>query len=211
MKVYIEFSGGQVVDIPAGQTAAQVAASCGITDSALYQEFAESDFDAACYNFPSSFTLSEGVVGFDLPTAKVTASTQAKSGTSTQQQAALVGYTPEVLASQAILPELSRTPEIQVVLEAVNDLNVTLQTNLAAIDAATDINEVNNIVNPPTGILFTGRGGGAVKQLAGFKKSHHSVPDAANATTNAFLGKLCAGELAEGRPPHRVGALTRRG
>ncbi len=45
-------------------------------------------------------------------------------------------------------------------------------------------------------IAFIGRGGGAVKGLDGFKKSHHSVPDAANATTNAFLAKLCAGELA---------------
>lgn len=45
-------------------------------------------------------------------------------------------------------------------------------------------------------IAFIGRGGGAVKNLDGFKKSHHSVPDAANATTNAFLAKLCAGELA---------------
>ncbi|MDO8541884.1 MAG: hypothetical protein Q7S40_15715 [Opitutaceae bacterium] len=47
------------------------------------------------------------------------------------------------------------------------------------------------------GISFVGRGGGAVKTLAGFKKGHHSVPDAANATTNAFLGKLCASELAD--------------
>lgn len=42
---------------------------------------------------------------------------------------------------------------------------------------------------------FIGRSGGAVKTLGGFKKGHHHVPDAANATTNAFLGKLCAEEL----------------
>ncbi len=48
------------------------------------------------------------------------------------------------------------------------------------------------------GISFIGRtGGGAVKALGGFKKSHHTVPDAVNATTTAFLGKLCATELAE--------------
>jgi hypothetical protein len=46
------------------------------------------------------------------------------------------------------------------------------------------------------GISFIGRSGGAVKALGGFKKGHHSVPDAVNATTNAFLGKLCASELA---------------
>lgn len=46
-------------------------------------------------------------------------------------------------------------------------------------------------------IVFIGRGGGAVKTLGGFQKGRHAVPDAANATTNAFLGKICAAELAE--------------
>jgi hypothetical protein len=46
-------------------------------------------------------------------------------------------------------------------------------------------------------IRFVGRGSGAVKALRGFKKSHHTVPDAVSATTSAFLGKLCADELAE--------------
>ena len=46
-------------------------------------------------------------------------------------------------------------------------------------------------------IRFVGRASGAVKALRGFKKSHHTVPDAVNATTSAFLGKLCADELAE--------------
>ena len=46
------------------------------------------------------------------------------------------------------------------------------------------------------GISFIGRGGGLVKTLGGFKKGHHTVPDAANAVTNAFLGKICERELA---------------
>lgn len=46
-------------------------------------------------------------------------------------------------------------------------------------------------------ICFIGRGGGAVKALGGFKKGHHTVPDAANAVTNSFLGKICEGELAD--------------
>jgi len=46
------------------------------------------------------------------------------------------------------------------------------------------------------GICFIGRDGGPVKTLGGFKKSHHTVPDAANAVTNAFLAKLAAGDLA---------------
>lgn len=45
-------------------------------------------------------------------------------------------------------------------------------------------------------ISLVGRRSGRVKALAGFKKQHHTVPDAVNATTSAFLGKLCAGELA---------------
>lgn len=45
------------------------------------------------------------------------------------------------------------------------------------------------------GISFVGRSGGAVKALAGFRKGHHTVPDAANAVTQAFLGRICAAEL----------------
>jgi hypothetical protein len=47
-----------------------------------------------------------------------------------------------------------------------------------------------------SGISFIGRAGGPVKALEGFKKGHHTVPDAANAVTNAFLGKICERELA---------------
>lgn len=45
-------------------------------------------------------------------------------------------------------------------------------------------------------ISLIGRRRGPVKSLAGFKKQHHTVPDSVNAATSAFLGKLCAGELA---------------
>ncbi len=36
-----------------------------------------------------------------------------------------------------------------------------------------------------------------MKNLGGFRKQHHTLPDAVNAATSAFLAKLCAGELAE--------------
>ncbi len=45
-------------------------------------------------------------------------------------------------------------------------------------------------------ISLVSRSHGKVKTLAGFKKQHHTVPDAVSAATTAFLGKLCAGELA---------------
>jgi hypothetical protein len=44
-------------------------------------------------------------------------------------------------------------------------------------------------------IAFLRRGGGWVRALDGFRKGHHSVPDVANATTQAFLAKICLGEL----------------
>ena len=47
-----------------------------------------------------------------------------------------------------------------------------------------------------SGVSLVGRGGGAVKALGGFRKAHHTVPDAVNAATSAFLAKLCAEELA---------------
>ncbi len=46
-------------------------------------------------------------------------------------------------------------------------------------------------------ISLVGRSAGRVKMLAGFKKQHHTVPDAVNPATEGFLAKLCAGELAE--------------
>lgn len=53
----------------------------------------------------------------------------------------------------------------------------------------------------PSGVIaeigFIGRSGGAVKSLGGFKKSHHTVPDAATPAANAFLARLCEAELAE--------------
>ena len=46
-------------------------------------------------------------------------------------------------------------------------------------------------------VRLAGGAGGAVKALRGYDKSRHSVPDAVNAATTAFLARLCAAELAE--------------
>ena len=159
----ITVGGYAIFQIPPGQTADELATSFGLT-MAQCAEFDLASFSPACASFPYCFTLVDNQplpndAAFDLPAAKVTASTQAKSETSTQQQTVLAGYTPEVLAAQATLPELSRTPEIQASIAAVNDLNTTLQANLTAIAAATTIDEVNNVVNPPTGTISTSRTG----------------------------------------------------
>ena len=156
--IVISSFGSLVYLIPDGQTAEQVAEQLGVTDPTQYQEFSYSDFDPACFYYPGSFTLSAGVVGFDLSAAKVQATSQEKSKFSVQESQATTGYSTNQLASQGSLAEVDRLPEIQLVLDAVNALAVSLSANLAAIDAATTIDEVNNIVNPPTGIINIGRG-----------------------------------------------------
>ena len=148
----------QVYSIPADQTAEQVAAASGVTDPALYQEFAESDFDAACYNYTSAFTLVGGIVGFDLPTAQTNAVTTLKAQASTETQTVSDGYSPTTIAGQVALAVVDRDPAIAAVIAATNDITANLSESIAAVNAATTIDEVNNIVNPPTGILSTGRG-----------------------------------------------------
>lgn len=44
-------------------------------------------------------------------------------------------------------------------------------------------------------VRFVGRSEGLVKNLPGFKKGHHTVPDAVNAATSGFLAKACVSEL----------------
>ncbi len=46
-------------------------------------------------------------------------------------------------------------------------------------------------------IDFVGRGGGLVKTLSGYRKGFHTIPDAANDATNAFLAKVGEKELAD--------------
>lgn len=149
-----------IYEIGAGQTAASQAATVGVTDPDFYAEFESTDFDPACYNFPGAFTLTLGVVGFDLNTAKEIADGILKSRSTAAELAVLNGYSPLSLASQAALAEVNRLPVIQAAIASVNALAVSLQAKLTAIAAATTIGEVNNVVYPTTGILFTGRGSG---------------------------------------------------
>jgi hypothetical protein len=68
---------------------------------------------------------------------------------------------------------------------------------LAAIDQVTLLNVMTGDLpsSVVADIAFIQRTGGAVKALRGFKKSHHTIPDTANAVTNGFLGKICSDEL----------------
>jgi hypothetical protein len=149
-----------VYDIVPPATAASIAAQSGVTDPAFYQEFPESDFDEACYNYPEAFSLSAGVVSFSLDAAKARASQLEKDKYSAAEAAATTGFSANQLASQSSLDPVDRLPDIQAVLDTVNVLAVDLNDKLTQIAVATTIDEVNNIAYPPYGILFTGRGDG---------------------------------------------------
>jgi hypothetical protein len=140
-------------------TAKEIAALYGVTDPALYQEFPESDFDLACYSFPEGFSLSNGVVSYSLPNAKSQASAIVKGQHAATESAATAGYSDTAIAAQSGLAEGDRLPEIQAVISEVNFLAYQLSDNLAKIDAATDIETVYNIVQQPSGVINTGRGG----------------------------------------------------
>jgi hypothetical protein len=148
-----------IYDILSPKTAESIAAQSGVTDPDLYQEFAESDFDLACYNFPSGFSLSDGVVSYNLAPAKEAASTIVKTNYATQEQAVTADYSDTAIAAQSGLAEGERIPEIQAVISEVNFLAYQLSDDLAKIDAASDIETVYNIVQQPSGVINTGRGG----------------------------------------------------
>jgi hypothetical protein len=153
-----------ILQIPAGLTASQLAEQQG-WDASEWAELDTDTFGAGSVRFPGAFTLvdnapSPNTLTFDLSTAKTEGKQQVKLNYANQQSEALDGYTEIEIAAQAALPELSRIPEIQVSIVALNAISVEIQNDINAINAATTIDEVNNIVNPPTGILFTGRGAG---------------------------------------------------
>jgi hypothetical protein len=110
--------------------------------------------------FRNAWEFSTGEVVVDFTKAQEISVIDAKAQTGEEQQAILDGYTSEVLAAQAVLPEESRDPVLQEKFGEINDLNTELQVKLAAIQSATDVGELYAIVEPPTGILFTGRGSG---------------------------------------------------
>jgi len=70
------------------------------------------------------------------------------------------GYSAEVLSAAGAMLEGARPAVYQTVIAAEQVVTDQLALDVAAIAAATTVDEINNIVNPPTGILSTGRGAG---------------------------------------------------
>jgi len=157
-------NGYAIFEIPAGQTAEELATSFGLT-MAQCAEFDMTSFDAGAVNFQYCFTLIDNQpaangAAFELGEAKVQASVLTKSNSRSLQQTSLNGFSPETLAAQATLAEVARIPAVQETITQVNALAVQLEVELAAIAASTSATELSNIAYPPTGVIFTGRGEG---------------------------------------------------
>ena len=142
-------SNSQVYDLDPGMTAESTAASAGVTDPALYAEFPESDFDAACYNFLGAFTLTAGVVGFDLDAAKQLADSVVNNQSNEQAKAILAGLSYDVYVAQSTLPKEQRIAKYQAAIDANNALAIETENREQAIYAASTIEGVNAIVYPP--------------------------------------------------------------
>lgn len=137
-----------VYQVPNPGGAEQVATSLGYSLSECVQ-FLYSDFDPACYSFPQAFTLTAGVVGFDLGTAKQLAELTVNAQSNEQAKKTLEGLSYDVYVAQASLPAEQRIVKYQDAIDANNALAIETENREQAIYAASTIEEVNAIVYPP--------------------------------------------------------------
>ena len=124
--------------------------------------------DTGLYIFTPVYTINGDIAdqtwiytARPLPTAQNYATAEVKN-TANQQVSDIVaisGYSAEVLAAAGAELEGARPAVYQTVIAAEQVITDQLALDVAAIAAATTVDEINNIVNPPTGILSTGRGG----------------------------------------------------
>jgi hypothetical protein len=97
-----------------------------------------------------------------VPTAKNYASAEVKNSSNTQASNLIgsSGINVDIWTGAASQAVIDRPPLYAALLDEMTVIGDSLATTLTAIDAATTVDEINNIVNPPTGILSTGRGAG---------------------------------------------------
>lgn len=128
-------------------------------------------FDLNLYTTTSVWTLvpisgGEGAtlvwtaVPKPLPVAKNNGRAEASQASDTSVSNVVISnyLTADVLSSVASQDLVDRPASLQVVLDETVVLTNALGVTLDAIAAATTVDQINNIVNPPTGILSTGRG-----------------------------------------------------
>jgi hypothetical protein len=148
-KVLVIYDGTtQVYSVDEDRSAQFIAESLNVTDPAFYQEFPESDFDGACYNFSGAFTLVNGVVSFDLSKAKQIAEVIVNAQSNEAASKALEGLSYDVYVAQCSLPAEQRIAKYQAAIDANNALAIETENREQAVYAASTIQEVNAIVYP---------------------------------------------------------------
>jgi hypothetical protein len=144
----ILLNGMSILAPTTGTTVQDVLSSWGVTDPSTYGEFDSADFDPACFNFSSAFTLANGVVGFDLDKAKQLADSIVNAQSNEAAKKTLEGLSYDVYVAQSSLPPEQRTAKYQAAIDANNAIALETEQREQAIYAATTIDEVNAIVYP---------------------------------------------------------------
>ena len=138
-----------LTDVREGISIETQAEQCGAYSSAYYATFPASDFDAACYSFPSAFSLADGIVSFDLDTAKQIGDGIINQQSNEQAKANLAGLSYDVYVAQCSIPAEQRIAKYQAAIDANNALAIETENREQAVYAASTIQEVNAIVYPP--------------------------------------------------------------
>ena len=130
---------------------------------------ATNPYDLALYVPTATYTVvgnyaQQGwtATGLPLAEAKQGGSYQAKQAANdaVSTVACDCGFSNDLLTAVASQDPLARPARYQAELDEMTAISDQLDADLTAIDAATTVDEINNIVNKPTGLLFTGRGAG---------------------------------------------------
>jgi len=97
-----------------------------------------------------------------LPEAITNGSTELKQAANEELDQVLCdcGINNDVVTAAASQDAVSRPARYQAVLDDMTAITDNLNSNLTAVESATTVDEINDVVNPPTGLLFTGRGSG---------------------------------------------------
>jgi hypothetical protein len=134
----------------------------------------EPDFDTQLYTPSVSWSLvpilplGEGAVRVytpvakPLPEAKENATVEAKDASNAEAAALITasGVNVDIWTGAASQDPGDRPPLYNTLLGQMATIGDTLATTLTAIDTATSVDEINNIINKPTGVINTGRGNG---------------------------------------------------
>jgi hypothetical protein len=124
-------------------------------------------YDPNLYTTEPSFTIvgdyaneSWVATALPLPTAKENATVEVKDQSNAEASALVAssGVNLDIWTGAASQDPGDRPPVYNTLLGTMATIGDTLAAKLTAIDSSTTVDEINNIVNPPSGIFNTGRG-----------------------------------------------------